>query len=71
MPRGQLGAVITDPDVVAANALKLAREGTMFTGERITVDTLCLLGDNPMAVANARAVRAELEEAGIAIKPLS
>jgi UPF0271 protein len=56
---------------VAANALKLAREGTMFTGERITVDTLCLLGDNPMAVANARAVRAELEEAGIAIKPLS
>lgn len=71
MPRGQVGAVITDPDAVAANALKLAREGIVIAGEKITMDTLCLHGDNPKAVANARAVRTALEDAGIMIKPLS
>ena len=71
MPRGKVGAVITDPDAVAANALKLSREGIVVAGERISMDTLCLHGDNLKAVANARAVRKVLEEAGISIKPLA
>lgn len=71
MPRGQPGAVISDPETVAANALQLVQEGIMVSGERITVDTLCLHGDNPAAVANAKAVRMRLEEEGILIKPLS
>ncbi len=71
MPRGQHGAVITDPDAIAANALKLVREGIFIAGGRISVDTLCLHGDNPKAVANARAVRTALEDAGIMIKSLS
>jgi UPF0271 protein len=71
MPRGQQGAVVTDPDAVAANALKLAQEGIVIAEERITVDTLCLHGDNLKAVANAKAVRAALEAAGIAIKRLA
>lgn len=71
MPRGQLGAVITDPDAVAVNALKLVREGIKIAGERLPIATLCLHGDNLKAVANARAVQAALEAAGIAIKPLS
>lgn len=71
MPRGQYGAVITDPDAVAANAMKLVREGIAVAGERIAMDTLCLHGDHLRAVANARAVRTTLEEAGIVIKPLA
>jgi UPF0271 protein len=66
MPRGQQGAVITAPDAVAANALELVQEGIV-----ITMDTLCLHGDNLRAVANAKAVRAALEAAGIAITRLA
>ena len=70
MPRGQNGAVITDPDAVAANALDLAENGIEIEGRKVEIDTLCLHGDNPEAVANARAVRAALENAGISIEPL-
>ena len=71
MPRSQNGAVITEPELVAQNALKLALEGISIAGERISIDTLCLHGDNLKAVANARAIRTALEEADIAILPLS
>ena len=71
MPRGQNGAVITEPELVAQNALKLVLEGISIAGERISIDTLCLHGDNLKAVANARAIRTVLEEADIAILPLS
>jgi UPF0271 protein len=71
MPRGQQGAVITAPDAVAANALELVQEGIVIAEERITMDTLCLHGDNLRAVANAKAVRAALEAAGIAITRLA
>lgn len=66
MPRGQAGALISDPKQVAQNAVRLAREG--IAGSRI--DTLCLHGDNPQAVENARQVRRALEAAGITICPL-
>ena len=49
MPRGQKGAVIEDPQEVAANAVQLVKTGR--------VDTLCLHGDHPQAVENARQVR--------------
>ena len=71
MPRSRNGAVITEPEFVAQNALKLALEGISVAGERISIDTLCLHGDNLKAVANARAIRTALEEADIAILPLS
>jgi UPF0271 protein len=70
MPRSQEGAVITQPEVVAANALRLAREGIIIGSEQVRLDTLCLHGDNPGAVENAKAVRKTLEEAGIEIRPL-
>jgi UPF0271 protein len=53
VPRGEPGAVIADEDAVVAQALALARRGD--------VDTLCLHGDTPGAVALARAVRAALD----------
>ncbi len=71
MPRSQAGAVFTDPEAVAANAVRLAKEGINVNGEMITVDTLCLHGDNPEAVENAKAVRQALQAAGFAIEPLA
>lgn len=53
IPRGQPGAVITDPRVARENAVRLARGGT--------IDTLCVHGDTPGAVAVAREVRAALD----------
>ncbi len=52
--RGEPGAVIVDPSVAAAQAVALAERGE--------VETICVHGDNPSAVAILRAVRAALEE---------
>lgn len=53
-PRERPGAVLTDGEAIVRQALELAG----------TVRSLCLHGDNPGAVAHARAVRAALESAG-------
>jgi 5-oxoprolinase (ATP-hydrolysing) subunit A len=70
MPRSQPGAVLTDPNKVAVNALRLAKEGIIIAGQRVEIDTLCLHGDNPEAVENAKAVRRALETDGIVLEPL-
>jgi UPF0271 protein len=64
------GAVLTDPDAAGAQALGLARgavvasDGCVLT---MWVDTLCIHGDSPEAVAIATAVRAALEQGGIEV----
>lgn len=72
--RREPGAVITDPARAAAQALQIAREQTVTTpeGETIplTADTLCLHGDNPAAVENAKAVRQLLEQNGVTVSAL-
>lgn len=50
IPRGSPGAMIEDPVAAAERARALARD----------VDTICVHGDSPGAVAIARAVRAVL-----------
>ena len=59
------GAVLDDPAQVAANAVRLAQEGIVTPSGAIRIDTLCLHGDNPIAVEAAKAVRQALEEAGL------
>ena len=58
------GAVIHDPLEAAENAARLAAQGITLTlgGEsrRLPVDTLCIHGDSPNALAVAQAVRARL-----------
>ncbi len=54
VPRGVPGALITDPTEVAARAVDLAGR----------VDSVCVHGDSPSAVATADAVRRALEAAG-------
>lgn len=71
MPRGQPGALIADPEAVARNALRLVREGILFNGEKLGIDTLCLHGDNASAVENAQQVRRTLEEEGVVVCPLA
>ena len=58
------GAVIHDPAEAAENAWRLASEGIAVTragqSTRVAVDTLCIHGDSPNAVAVARAVKERL-----------
>lgn len=49
VPRGALGALLEEPAAAAAQALRLRARGG--------VDTLCVHGDTPAALALARAVR--------------
>ncbi len=51
VPRGEPGALIVDPDAAAETARRL----------RARVDTVCVHGDTPGAVAIARAVRRVLD----------
>jgi len=71
MPRDQQGAVIHDPLAVAENALILVKNGIRVGGEKISIDTLCLHGDNELAVENARAVRKILSAEGVVISSLT
>lgn len=66
------GAMIHDPAVAAERILAMLREDAIITesGKRIPtqIDTVCVHGDTPEAVEIARALRARLEEAGVAIR---
>ena len=68
------GSVITDPAAAADQAVRIARDGVVVavdgTEVRLRADTLCLHGDNPEAVANARTVRQALERAGVEVRAL-
>ncbi len=68
--RKQTGALVINPEEVAANAVSLARAGIDFGGKRVPIDTLCIHGDNPRAPENARQVREALERARIQVKAL-
>jgi UPF0271 protein len=71
MPRDHQGAVIHDPQAVAENALLLVKNGIQVGGETISIDTLCLHGDNELALENARAVRKILSAKGVVISSLT
>jgi 5-oxoprolinase (ATP-hydrolysing) subunit A len=68
--RSEPGAVLGDPEEAAGQALSLARgaicasDGTLLT---LWVDTLCVHGDSPGAVAMATAVRRVLEDSGMEV----
>lgn len=70
-PRSQPGAVLHDPEAVAAQALSIARSQSvgLFAGGSIEVSaqSLCVHGDNPEALANVTAIVALFAENGIAV----
>lgn len=73
--RREPGSVHEDPRRVAQQALELVTNQAVTTpeGERVplSVDTICIHGDHPAAVENARAVRELLERNGITLSPLN
>ena len=72
VPRGQDGAVITDPDAVVERSVSLARSGTVVAHSLrespVRARSLCLHGDTPGAVDLARRVRAELQACGVRVE---
>lgn len=67
------GAVIEDPDAVAARIIRLVQEGVIETIDgdllRLEADTVCIHSDTATAVPIARAIRARFTDAGIAVRP--
>jgi UPF0271 protein len=75
MPRGQPGAVLTDPEQVAGRAVGMAtgQVVTSASGQQVRVParSLCIHGDTAGAVGLARAVRAALAAAGVTVQPFA
>ena len=69
--RREPGAVLHDPQQVAARMVRLVTEGviTAVDGNEVTVaaESICVHGDSPGAVDMARQVRLALEAAGVRI----
>ena len=75
VPRGQPGAVRTDPAEVAARAVAMVTRGQVQSANGRTVPiaarSLCIHGDTPGAVTLALAVRRGLAEAGVRLAPFA
>ncbi|MHB1133394.1 MAG: LamB/YcsF family protein [Chloroflexota bacterium] len=73
--RREPDAVIKDPQLAAARAVSMARDGVIvaFDGTEVPVraDTLCIHGDEPSAPAVARALREALAAAGVEVRGLA
>jgi UPF0271 protein len=72
VPRGRPGALLSDPDEVAARVLRMVTEGSVLAVDGSTVDlrteSVCVHGDSPGAVQMAVAVRGVAAAAGIEIR---
>ncbi len=73
VPRREPGALVEDPAAVAERAVRMATDGVVVAvdGTRLLmpVESVCVHGDTPGAVAIARAVREALESAGVDLAP--
>lgn len=69
------GSMIHDPEAAARRVVRMVedQEVVSITGKRVPVrvDTVCVHGDNPAAVATATLIRETLKAAGIAIAPMT
>ena len=75
VPRGTPGALLTNPDEVAARAVQIAlfRRVPSIDGVlvRTPVRSICVHGDTPGAAGLAAAVRTALEGAGVQLRPFA
>ncbi len=73
VPRREPGAVLHDPDEVARRVVRMVTEEEVVAVDGSVValhaGSVCVHGDSPGALALARAVRAALEQAGVALAP--
>ncbi len=75
VPRSEPGAVLHDPAEVIARTLAMLRTGTIRatdgTARPTRMDSICLHGDTPGAVALARALRTAIAAEGWRIAPFA
>jgi len=75
VPRREPGALVTDPEEVVARALRMATEQVVQAVDGTLVEcpvqSICVHGDTPGAVALAGRVRLALEEAGLPVTPFT
>lgn len=75
VPRGQEGAVLHDPDAIAARCVTIAAGEPIedVNGDPLTLqpDSICVHGDTPGSVQIARRVRDALEQAGVTLAPFA
>jgi UPF0271 protein len=75
LPRGTAGAVVTDPDAVAARAVRMATRGELEAGDgavlTVRADSLCVHSDTDGALPVLRATREALERAGVPLAPFA
>jgi len=71
LARGTAGALIENETAMLAQVLSMVRTGTVIAQDgapcRLHVDTICLHGDGPHALAFARAIRSRLRQEGIEV----
>ncbi len=75
IPRGKPGALIEDQGAMLSQVLGMVQSGAVIARDGtpcpLRVDTICLHGDGPHALAFARALRAELRQRGIQVASCS
>ena len=75
LPRGQSGAVIHEPDLIAKRAVRMVTQQSIrsITGEdiEIRIDTLCVHGDTPGATEIALSVREAMQVVGVTLTPFA
>jgi UPF0271 protein len=75
VPRKEPGAVIHDPDAAATRVVRMLEAGAVIAvdGTRVPVgiDSICVHGDTPGAVALASAVRAAVTKASFDLRPFA
>ncbi|MDQ3691061.1 MAG: LamB/YcsF family protein [Chloroflexota bacterium] len=73
-PRSEAGSVLTDPEVAAAQAVSIAKDGLVLATDgslvALAAESICCHGDTPAAVEIAGAVRRALEHAGVVVAAL-
>ncbi|MEJ7138464.1 LamB/YcsF family protein [Amphibiibacter pelophylacis] len=73
--RREKGAVLHDPQQVAQRMVRLVRDGAIEAIDgsmvRIPVDSICVHGDSPGAVAMAYEVRQALVQDGVTLQPFA
>jgi UPF0271 protein len=69
--RSQPGAVIHDPAAATEHVLRMLDAGAVISTSgkklKVRIDSICLHGDNPNAVAAARSLRQALERNGVTV----
>jgi UPF0271 protein len=72
VPRGESGAVLHEPEQIAARVVAFARRGVVEAADgsnvAVRAESVCVHGDTPGAVAIARAVRTALEADGVDVQ---